>query len=427
MSGAKRPVLAATLWLAFLGPYFFLVYGFCNWVTSLKPHVGTFFFEWERSLPVVPALIVPYMSMDLFFCVSFFLCATRPELLAHAKRLFFAITASALGFLVFPLRFAFPRPEPDGFFGAIFKVLTSFDLPYNQAPSLHISLLALVWHVHARHTRGLTRRVLDVWFFLIGLSTLLTYQHHFIDLPTGALVAVAAFYLFPERDAAERTAPSRAWPKLAAAYLLGAAILTAGAVAFRPWGLLLLWPAVSLTLVGLGYAGLGVDVFRKKDGRLSPSARLLLAPYLAGVRLSLRLQTLGQPPFHEVLPGLRLGRSLGEAEARRASASGVTAVLDLTAELDRPRAFRDLRYLCLPVLDLTPPTSDALTVATRFIRDERAKGTVYLHCALGYGRSAAVAAAYLVSEGLVATPEEAIRRLGAVRPGIALRISELLS
>ena len=39
------------------------------------------------------------------------------------------------------------------------------------------------------------------WFTLIGVSTLLVYQHHVIDLLGGFLVAVVCCRLIPEKSA----------------------------------------------------------------------------------------------------------------------------------------------------------------------------------------------------------------------------------
>src|SRR4051812_47978909 len=59
--------IAASIGLSAL---FLVVYGGCNWITSQRHDVGTFYFEWERAIPFVPFLILPYMSIDLFFVAA---------------------------------------------------------------------------------------------------------------------------------------------------------------------------------------------------------------------------------------------------------------------------------------------------------------------------------------------------------------------
>ena len=46
---------------------FLVVYGTINWLTAFRHGVGTCYFERERHIPFVPVMIVPYMSIDLFF------------------------------------------------------------------------------------------------------------------------------------------------------------------------------------------------------------------------------------------------------------------------------------------------------------------------------------------------------------------------
>ena len=43
-----------------------------------------------------------------------------------------------------------------------------FDKPYNQAPSLHIALLVVLWVCYARYASGAWRWLLHGWFALIG-------------------------------------------------------------------------------------------------------------------------------------------------------------------------------------------------------------------------------------------------------------------
>src|SRR5437016_47649 len=59
---------------------FLIVYGWCNWITSQRDDVGTLYFGWERFIPFVPWMIVPYLSIDLFFVTAPFLCRDEREL-----------------------------------------------------------------------------------------------------------------------------------------------------------------------------------------------------------------------------------------------------------------------------------------------------------------------------------------------------------
>src|SRR6185295_12032503 len=128
---------------------FVVVYGGCNWITTQRHDVGTWYYSWERFIPFVPWMIVPYMSIDLFFVAAPFLCRTREELRALARRIAFAILVAGLFFLLMPLKLGVARPEVAGWTGALFKFLHGFDQPYNLFPSLHIALRTILAHAYA--------------------------------------------------------------------------------------------------------------------------------------------------------------------------------------------------------------------------------------------------------------------------------------
>ncbi len=136
----------------------------------------------------MPWTIIPYWSIDVLYGISLFVCTTRRELDTHAFRLLTAQVIAVTCFILFPLTFTFARPDVDGVSGLLFDSLGKFDKPFNQAPSLHIALLIILWDRFARHVPVWARWVLHGWFALIGLSVLTTYQHHFIDIPTGMLL-----------------------------------------------------------------------------------------------------------------------------------------------------------------------------------------------------------------------------------------------
>jgi hypothetical protein len=57
----------------------------------------------------------------------------------------------------------------------------------------------------------------------------------------------------------------------------------------------------------------------------------------------------------------------------------------------------------------------------RFIRQHSRAGAVYVHCKIGYSRTAAVVASYLLATDRARTPAGAIARLRRVRPSIVVR------
>ena len=179
-----------------LSALFLIVYGACNWITARRANVGTFYFEWERRIPFVPFFILPYMSIDLFFVGAPFLCRTDRELSTLAKRIGAAIILAGFCFLLFPLRFAFPRPHADGCLGALFDWFRGMDAPYNLLPSLHAAFMLILLNSYSRYTRGFVRVAAVTWFILIALSPVLTYQHHLIDILGGVVLAVLCFCLF---------------------------------------------------------------------------------------------------------------------------------------------------------------------------------------------------------------------------------------
>lgn len=416
LHGVSRRARALTS--LYLSGLFIAVYGATNWLTSLRSDVGTWYFDWERNIPFVPWLIVPYMSIDLFYAAAPFLCADLPELRALRRRMTLAILVSGAFFLVLPLRFAFPRPETTDWTGPIFRFLHGFDRPYNMFPSLHIAIRTILADSYGRHSRGLVRVLSHIWFSLIGLSTVLTYQHHVIDVAGGFVLALFCYYLIPERKDRQ---PVTSNPRIGSYYAIAATLLWGLGAWFRPWGLLLWWPALSLAIVAGAYFGLYAAITRKQDGRLPPSARLMLMPWLFGQQLSLLHYRRQCRPWDEIVPSVWIGRRLDDREAAAAVAQGVTAVLDLTGEFAEARPFLRQEYLNLPVLDLTAPTADQLRAAAAFIGAQREKGIVYIHCKIGYSRSAAVVGAWLLDAGIASTAEEAVARVRAVRPTLVVR------
>ena len=398
-----------------LSVLFLIVYLGTNWTTSLRHDVGVIVFDWERHIPFVPLMIVPYMSIDLFFVIAPFLCSGDDERRVFSRRIVTAILVAGACFLLFPLQFSFDRPQASGWLGAVFDSFREMDKPFNQLPSLHIALMVILANVYARHSKGVLRILLLAWFALIGLSTLLTYQHHFVDIVGGFFLAAVCFHA--HRGAGE-VVPNR---RVGGYYLAGMVLTVGLAWLWQPWGLLLLWPAASLGIVAYGYFKIGAEIFHKRSGRIPLGARVMLAPCLLGQYVSLLHYRRQCRAWDEVTPEVLMGRLLTDTEAHEAIQEGVTAVLDLTGEFSEAQPFLNLTYLNVPVMDLTAPTPDQFQQAVSFIDGQSKSGKVYVHCKIGYSRSAAVVMAWLITSGRASTTDGAVAMIRNVRPSVVIR------
>ena len=421
---AGRPWRRAFAWLLLLAPVFFITYATANWLAAQRGDVGSVVFAWERHIPFVAWTIVPYWSIDLFYGLSLLLPRTRAELDAHAKRLLAAQAISVLFFIALPLRFTFERPEVTGIFGWMLDVLLGFDKPFNQAPSLHISLLVVLWALYARYAPGLWRWVLHGWALLIGVSVLTTYQHHFFDIPTGILAGCLCVLLFPLEPAAPGQCSARQrdphrW-NIGLRYLASSALLYGAGVWLAGAWLWLWWPASSLLCVAGIYFYGDAAKFRKHAGAIDWPVALLLSPYLVAAWIISRCWTRKRPQPGEIVPGVWHSRLPAKSEL---ACVAPAALVDCCAEL--PLDARGLRVYAVPMLDLIVPEVAQIEQGVVAIASAREHGATLVFCALGYSRSAAIVVAWLVAEGHaynITTAEAMVRR---ARPELVLSPAHL--
>ncbi|WP_342361025.1 phosphatase PAP2/dual specificity phosphatase family protein [Terrarubrum flagellatum] len=419
----RRPIGRAFVWLAALGVFFYASYGLANWLATLRAHVPSIVFSWERSVPFIAWTIIPYWTTNLFYSLSFFICRNRRELDAHGRRLLTAQIIAVTCFILLPLKFSWPKPDTDGIAGFFFETLGAFDKPFNQAPSLHVALSIALFSLYARILPRWATIALSAWFVLVVASVMTTFQHHFIDIPTGALLGLFCIWLWPLEGGARLTG----WQvthdarrrTLALRYMIAAAFFAAAGLALHGGWLWLLWPAFAFLGVSAAYLALGPALFDKTpDGRIGWPVRLMLAPYLIGAWINSRLWTIGTPRAVAVADGVFLGRF-----PSRRDLEAFGEVVDLTSELSRPR-FAGV-WTSLPMLDLAAPPADRLRAAARVIESARAQRSTLVCCALGYGRSVLAVAVWLTRTGRADTLDAAIAMLRAKRPRLSIHPDQL--
>jgi len=344
-----------SVFLCFLGLFLYTGTNYLVYRRSLVAPIHAYYYRWEQYLPFVPLMVIPYWSIDPLYFFGPLICTSRRELYAHVKRMTAGIVVSCICFMLWPLREGFTRPEVTGISGWLFRRLMQVDRPFNMAPSLHIVEAALLWVIYARHTRGWLRLSVHVWFVLIYVSTVLTFQHHVFDIITGQLLAIILFYIFPDVPEGYEIVQSQKAPlnlRVGMRYAIGALILSL--LTFR-WGWPMVWPAMALAIMAIAYLALDHRVLRKCGPKLPASTRLILFPYLLGDWIALMFYRRSGEAFTQIAPGVWIGRRLWPHEARALIAVGVTSVLDLGAECSESPILAKLDYRALPVLDLTVP------------------------------------------------------------------------
>lgn len=415
------PFWKAAVTSAGLSALFLVVYGWCNWFTARRTDVPTLFFEWERLIPFVPLMIAPYMSIDLFFVAAPFLCRSNRELATFSKRIVAAILIAGLCFLLFPLRFAFECPHAAGWLGALFDWFRGIDQPYNLLPSLHIALRTILAEFYAQHTRGLLRHASNIWFVLIGLSAVLTYQHHVMDVVAGFALGAYCLYFFSSANIPSVRQQFSKNARIGFYYLAGVGLTLFFLIGSWPWGALLLYPAISFVLAAAAYFGFGPPMYGKRNGQVPWTTWWALAPVLIGQHLSRLWYRRQSPSWNELTSHVWIGGVLSNSEANDLVDRGVTSVIDLTADFDEAHPFLSVNYRNIPMLDLAAPTSDQLVEIAAFAISESDRGVVYIHCKIGYSRTAAAAAAYLLRSGRATSIPEAIEQVRAARPKVVIR------
>ena len=181
--------------------------------------------------------------------------------------------------------------------------------------------------------------------------------------------------------------------------------------------------AVAWCGVSLAYAGLGPRTFLKRpDGHLHFLSYLLFWPYFAFNVLSLWFyrQQRGGHLWDEIVPRLYLGGVLTRRQAQAARDLGVVSVLDVTSEWGVTLGWANTTYKTIPVLDTLAPTIPQLVEGAQWLQEATQRGPVYVHCALGHGRSVTFVAAYLLLSGQTTSVEAALTLLKTQRPAVTI-------
>ena len=177
---------------------FAMVYGACDWITAHRSLRLPLHLSWESRIPFMPRMAPVYLSIFPMFWGIPFILRTRAELLAMAKTMGALIGIAGIGFLLLPAENAHPRPSNTDPLPGLFQFADWLNLDHNDVPSLHVALAFLCVAVFERKAGPVGKSALWLWAAGVSASTLVTHQHHILDVATGmALGLIGAKVLYP--------------------------------------------------------------------------------------------------------------------------------------------------------------------------------------------------------------------------------------
>ena len=394
MKEAKIHWKTGFIYLAILAPVFFVLYNWSNDYSAAlnQKSVGEIVYDWEKNIPFLPWTILPYWSIDLLYGLSLFLPMTKFAQRQHALRLLVATPIAVCFFYFFPITFSTIKPEIHGIWKTLFEILTGFDKPYNQAPSLHIILLVIIWLIYLPHFKKTGRFLWYFWCFLIGISVLTTFQHHFIDIPTGFLVGIFICYLFPLKEIHVLKRQNLKSKQLAIGYLgLGFLLITVGYLLKLLVSLIFIWLGISLFFIGLGYLSFGAIIYQKNEnGLFTFSSKILHLPYRMLIKIIRKLFFDKKGKIQKITPEITIGNY------DMSNHNNCNAIFDLCTEYER-KNFETKAYQNYPLIDLATPTLTELQIGVKKLDLLIQKNSsVYVHCALGLSRSSILVMGWLL-------------------------------
>lgn len=183
------PTLRTVLvWCLIIDVLFLAIYGSINWLTSQRTELFDLYLSMELAIPLVPESIWIYSSMLLLFCLPVF-TISRDRARREAAAAILALFVAAFVWLLLPARLGFERVQPEGY-EWVYGILFMLDHPHNLVPSLHVVFSTLVVLACGQNAPERIKVGLWLWLTAIAVSTVLTHQHHVLDVVTGLIVAL---------------------------------------------------------------------------------------------------------------------------------------------------------------------------------------------------------------------------------------------
>jgi membrane-associated phospholipid phosphatase len=187
----SRELLNAFIrWFSIVLSAYFAVYYPCNFYAARQTDYYHLYAAWELSIPLVPSMIVVYLSYVAIFGVLLFVIKTPDAIRALAYSMLAMLAISGIIFLAFPGHLGYSRTADVPGFGYLFQLVHDIDRPHNLFPSLHVSFASLCVFAMIHQTRQRWFHLsLMMWFTAVCASVILVHQHHLFDVASALILS----------------------------------------------------------------------------------------------------------------------------------------------------------------------------------------------------------------------------------------------
>jgi membrane-associated phospholipid phosphatase len=186
------------LWAAVTGE-FVVIFAGGDSITAHRQTRLHFYLQSELAIPLIPSMVVAYLSIYLIFLPAPFVLRSRQEINALAIALAKVILIAGVGFLAFPAQLGFPStpsevaqldPAAAHRWGPLLLFADRLNLDYDLIPSLHVALFVTCATVYAVRAGAVVRSLLATWAAAVAASTVLTHQHQVVDVIAGVALGL---------------------------------------------------------------------------------------------------------------------------------------------------------------------------------------------------------------------------------------------
>jgi membrane-associated phospholipid phosphatase len=167
--------------------YFVIIFYGADMLAQKDVSKHEIFFYWELYIPFFNIAFIPYFGI---FMLPFFIPFTikkKNNLYLLLLRLIIAISVAGIIFLLIPCNLGYPQRSISPQFETFIQMVAG---SHNLIPSLHVSLTIIICYSIFPTVSKIIQLLIVIIVIILPLSTLLTHQHHIVDVIAGIMLAM---------------------------------------------------------------------------------------------------------------------------------------------------------------------------------------------------------------------------------------------